>query len=162
MTIEVKPLNAVVYNQDKVNMTDVIAPPYDVISDEYRDELEKRSVYNVVKLILANNNTDVNDENNRYNEAYKNYTEWQKEGVLVQTEKPCILYVIQNYEKNGKKYTRKGFIARNRIEDFANKNIMPHEYTMGGPKEDRLNLTKKCNCYIMWLGWDGHLIKIKM
>ena len=144
MTIEVKPLNAIVYNQDKVNMTDVIAPPYDVISDEYRDELEKRSVYNVVKLILANNNTDVNDENNRYNEAYKNYVEWQKEGVLVQTEKPCILYVIQNYEKNGKKYTRKGFIARNRIEDFANKNIMPHEYTMGGPKEDRLNLTKKC------------------
>ena len=144
MTIEVKPLNAIVYNQDKVNMTDVIAPPYDVISDEYRDELEKRSVYNFVKLILANNNTDVNDENNRYNEAYKNYTEWQKEGVLVQTEKPCILYVIQNYEKNGKKYTRKGFIARNRIEDFANKNIMPHEYTMGGPKEDRLNLTKKC------------------
>ena len=144
MTIEVKPLNAIVDNQDKVNMTDVIAPPYDVISDAYRDELEKRSVYNVVKLILANNNTDVNDENNRYNEAYKNYTEWQKEGVLVQTEKPCILYVIQNYEKNGKKYTRKGFIARNRIEDFANKNIMPHEYTMGGPKEDRLNLTKKC------------------
>ena len=144
MTIEVKPLNAIVYNQDKVNMTDVIAPPYDVISDEYRDELEKRSVYNFVKLILANNNTDVNDENNRYNEAYKNYTEWQKEGILVQTEKPCILYVIQNYEKNGKKYTRKGFIARNRIEDFANKNIMPHEYTMGGPKEDRLNLTKKC------------------
>lgn len=144
MTIEVKPLNAIVYNQDKVNMTDVIAPPYDVISDEYRDELEKRSVYNFVKLILANNNTDVNDENNRYNEAYKNYTEWQKEGIFVQTEKPCILYVIQNYEKNGKKYTRKGFIARNRIEDFANKNIMPHEYTMGGPKEDRLNLTKKC------------------
>lgn len=144
MTIEVKPLNAIVYNQDKVNMTDVIAPPYDVISDDYRDELEKRSVYNFVKLILANNNTDVNDENNRYNEAYKNYTEWQEEGVLVQTEKPCILYVIQNYEKNGKKYTRKGFIARNRIEDFANKNIMPHEYTMGGPKEDRLNLTKKC------------------
>lgn len=144
MTIEVKPLNAIVYNQDKVNMTDVIAPPYDVISDEYRDELEKRSVYNFVKLILANNNTNLEDENNRYNEALKNYTEWQKEGVLIQTEKPCILYVIQNYEKNGKKYTRKGFIARNRIEDFANKNIMPHEYTMGGPKEDRLNLTKKC------------------
>ena len=51
MTIEVKPLNAIVYNQDKVNMTDVIAPPYDVISDDYRDELEKRSVYNFVKLI---------------------------------------------------------------------------------------------------------------
>ena len=144
MTIEIKPLNAIVYNQEKVNMTDVIAPPYDVISDKYRDELEARSEYNFVKLILANNSTDLNDENNRYNEAFKNYQKWLDEGVLVKTDKPCILYVIQNYEKNGKKITRKGFIAHNRIEDFSTKNILPHEYTMGGPKEDRLNLTKKC------------------
>lgn len=144
MTIEIKPINAIVYNQEKVNMTDVIAPPYDVISDKYRDELEARSEYNFVKLILANNSTDLNDENNRYNEACKNYHKWLDEGVLVKTDKPCILYVIQNYEKNGKKITRKGFIARNRIEDFSTKNILPHEYTMGGPKEDRLNLTKKC------------------
>ncbi len=144
MTIEIKPLNAIVYNQEKVNITDVIAPPYDVISDNYRDELEARSEFNFVKLILANNSTDLNDENNRYNEAYKNYKKWLDEGILVKTDKPCILYVIQNYEKNGKKITRKGFIARNRIEDFSTKNILPHEYTMGGPKEDRLNLTKKC------------------
>lgn len=144
MTIEVKPLNAVVYNQDKVKMEDVIAPPYDVILDDYRDELEARSDYNVVKLILANNSTNLDDKNNCYNVAFENYQKWLSEKVLVKTEKPCILYLIQNYEKNGKKITRKGFIARNRIEDFESKNILPHEYTMGGPKADRLNLTKKC------------------
>lgn len=144
MTIEVKPLKAIFYNQEKVNMKDVIAPPYDVISDKYRDELENRSEYNFVKLILANNSTDLTDENNRYNKAYENYQKWIDEKVLIKNEKPCILYVIQNYEKNGKKITRKGFIARNKIEDFSTKNILPHEYTMGGPKEDRLNLTKKC------------------
>lgn len=144
MTIEIKPLNAIVYNQEKVNMEDVIAPPYDVISDKYRDELESRSDYNFVKLILANNCTDLNDKNNRYEKAYENYQKWLNEEVLVKTEKPCILYLVQNYEMNGKKITRKGFIARNRIEDFSTKNILPHEYTMGGPKEDRLNLTKAC------------------
>ena len=61
MTIEVRPIDAIVYNQDKVKMKDVIAPPYDVISDEYRDELESRSEYNFVKLILANNSTDLSD-----------------------------------------------------------------------------------------------------
>ena len=144
MTIEVKPLNAIVYNQEKVNMADVIAPPYDVILDDYRNELENRSDFNIVKLILANNSTDLSDENNRYNVAFENYQKWLSENILVKTEKPCILYLIQNYEKNGKKITRKGFIARNRIEDFSSKNILPHEYTMGGPKADRLNLTKKC------------------
>lgn len=144
MTIEVKPIDAIVYNQEKVNMKNVIAPPYDVISEKYRDELEARSEYNFVKLILANNSTDLSDSNNRYNEALKNYKKWLDEGVLVKTDKPCILYLVQNYEKNGKKISRKGFIARNKIEDFSTKNILPHEYTMGGPKEDRLNLTKKC------------------
>lgn len=144
MTIEVKPLNAIVYNQDKVKMDDVIAPPYDVILDDYRNELEARSKYNIVNLILANNSTDLEEENNRYNVAFENYQKWLSEEVLVKTEKPCILYLIQNYEKNDKKITRKGFIARNRIEDFETKNILPHEYTMGGPKADRLNLTKKC------------------
>ncbi|MGN1125772.1 MAG: DUF1015 domain-containing protein [Candidatus Gastranaerophilaceae bacterium] len=147
MTVEVKALNAIVYNQDKVKMEDVIAPPYDVISDDYRDELEKRSVYNIIKLILANNSTDLKDKNNRYNEAEKTYKEWLRDDILIKNKKPCILYIVQNYEKNGKKITRKGFIARNRIEDFSTKNILPHEYTMGGPKADRLNLVKQCKAF---------------
>ena len=143
--VEVKPLNAIVYNQEKVNMNDVIAPPYDVILDDYREELYERSNYNIVKLILAKGSKDLSDENNRYNEAKRNFYQWLDEGVLVKLEKPCILYILQRYiTENGKKIERKGFIARNRIEDFSTKKILPHEFTMGGPKEDRLNLTKKC------------------
>ena len=37
--MEVLPLNAIVYNQDKVNMVDVVAPPYDVIDEKYREQL---------------------------------------------------------------------------------------------------------------------------
>lgn len=144
MTVEVKPLNAIVYNQDKVSMPDVIAPPYDVILDEYRQELTERCPYNIVKLILAEGSKDLNDENNRYNKACQTFHNWLDEKILVKVDKPCILYLVQKYEMNGKKITRKGFIARNRIEDFSTKNILPHEFTMGGPKEDRLNLTKAC------------------
>jgi len=143
--VEVKPLNAIVYNQEKVNMNDVIAPPYDVILKEYQDELYKRSDYNIVKLILAKGSKDLTDENNRYDEAKKNFHKWLEEKVLIKLEKPCILYILQRYTTaNGKKIERKGFIARNKIEDFSTKKILPHEFTMGGPKEDRLNLTKKC------------------
>lgn len=143
--VEVKPLNAIVYNQDKVNMNDVIAPPYDVILDDYREELYKRSDYNIVKLILAKGSKDLSDPNNRYDEAAKNFRAWLEAEVLIKLEKPCILYILQKYTtEDGKNITRKGFIARNKIEDFSTKNILPHEFTMGGPKEDRLNLTKKC------------------
>lgn len=143
--VDVKPLNAIVYNQEKVNMNDVIAPPYDVILDDYREELYKRSDYNIVKLILAKGSKDLSDPNNRYEEAAKNFRTWLEEKVLIKLEKPCILYILQRYTtENGKKIERKGFIARNKIEDFSTRNILPHEFTMGGPKEDRLNLTKKC------------------
>lgn len=143
--VEVKPLNAIVYNQDKVNMNEVIAPPYDVILDDYQDELYKRSPYNIVKLILAKGSKDLSDPNNRYDEAAKNFYQWLEENVLVKLEKPCILYILQRYTtEQGRKIERKGFIARNKIEDFSTKKILPHEFTMGGPKEDRLNLTKKC------------------
>lgn len=143
--VEVKPLNAIVYNQEKVDMNKVIAPPYDVILDDYREELYSRSPYNIVKLILAKGSKDLSDPNNRYEEAKKNFHQWLEEKVLIKLEKPCILYIIQKYTtEHGKKIERKGFIARNRIEDFSTKKILPHEFTMGGPKEDRLNLTKKC------------------
>lgn len=143
--VEVKPLNAIVYNQDKINMNDVIAPPYDVILDDYREELYKRSNYNIVKLILAKGSKDLSDSSNRYDEAKKNFYQWLEEKVLIKLDKPCILYILQRYTtENGKKIERKGFIARNKIEDFSTKKILPHEFTMGGPKEDRLNLTKKC------------------
>jgi uncharacterized protein (DUF1015 family) len=42
------------------------------------------------------------------------------------------------------KVSRKGFIANNYIEEFDTKNVLPHEYTMGGPKQDRLSLMKQC------------------
>lgn len=143
--VEIKPLNAIVYNQEKVAMKDVIAPPYDVIPDDYREDLYSRSPYNVVKLILAKGSKDLSDSANCYDEAKKNFDNWLNKNVLIKTEKPCILYILQKYTtENGKKITRKGFIARNRIEDFSTKKILPHEFTMGGPKEDRLNLTKKC------------------
>ena len=144
--LEVKPLNAIVYNQEKVKMDDVIAPPYDVILKEYQDELYSRSEYNIVKLILAKGSKDLADPSNRYDEAKKNFDKWLQEEVLIKLDKPCILYIVQKYTTaNGKKIERKGFIARNKIEDFSTKKILPHEFTMGGPKEDRLNLTKKCN-----------------
>jgi len=143
--VEVRPLNAIVYNQEKVDMNDVIAPPYDVILDDYREELYQRSPYNIVKLILAKGSKDLSDTNNRYDEAKKNFSQWLEEDVLIKLDKPCILYILQRYTtEQGKKIERKGFIARNKIEDFSTKKILPHEFTMGGPKEDRLNLTKKC------------------
>lgn len=141
--VEVRPLNAVVYNQEKVNVNEVIAPPYDVISESYREELFERNPYNSARLILPDGSKDFNDSNSCYDVAAKTFQDWLSKEVLIKLEKACILYLIQKYEMNGKSVTRRGFIAKNKIEDFSTKKILPHEYTMGGPKADRLNLMRK-------------------
>lgn len=132
--MEILPIEALVYNQDKVNMQDVIAPPYDVIDSKYQQDLYKRSEYNIVRLILSK-------EEDKYNSAKRDFEDWKEKGVLIKTKKPSIFYIIQKYtNEKGKKIERKGFIARNKIEEFSTKKILPHEFTMGGPKQDRLNL----------------------
>ncbi|MBR1977787.1 DUF1015 domain-containing protein [bacterium] len=132
--MEIKPINAIIYNQDKVDMEAVIAPPYDVIGSEYQKELYERSPYNFVRLILSN-------EEDRYKSAKRDFDAWLKDGILKETEKPCILYIVQNYvTENGRQVSRRGFIARNKIETFESGKVLPHEFTMGGPKADRLNL----------------------
>ena len=139
--MEVLPLNAVVYNQEKVDMADVVAPPYDVIDEKYQDELYQRSEYNCVRLIL-------NKAQDRYSESAKCFSDWKEKEILIQTDKPAIFYIVQKYKnEKGKLIERKGFIARNKIEDFSSKKILPHEFTMGGPKEDRFKLVTSTGAF---------------
>lgn len=144
--VDVAPLRGVLYNQDIVKINDVLAPPYDVISSAEQESLYKKSDYNIVRLILGKKYEQDTEENNRYTRAGKDFKEWINREILKQSKKPCIYYYIQEYTtEKGEKIRRKGFIARNRIETFEEGNIMPHEYTMGGPKEDRLKLMKACH-----------------
>ncbi len=131
--VKISPLCGITYNPDKINISDVIAPPYDVISEEEQEKLYNLSPYNIVRLIL-------NRDEDRYDSAARFFKQWLDEKVLIKSEKPCIYYYIQNYGN----ISRKGFIARNLVEEYDKGNVMPHEYTMGGPKQDRLNLMKAC------------------
>lgn len=139
--VKIQPLNAIVYNQEKVDIKDVIAPPYDVISKEYQEDLYSRSEYNIIRLIL-------NKTANPYEDAKNNFKNWKENNIVINTKKPSIIYLIQKYTTNsGKLIERKGFIARNMIEDFSTKNILPHEYTMSGPKKDRLDLVTSTGAF---------------
>src|SRR5713226_6973804 len=80
---DIKPFRGIFYNSDKVNLADVVAPPYDVISPEQRDQLYAASSYNAVRLILGR-------EEDRYSSAARYYGEWRKERILIKDEMPSI------------------------------------------------------------------------
>jgi len=65
----VKPFKGVRYNLEKVKYDDVIAPPYDVISDSLLEELYGKSDYNIVRIDFGKKFNDDSEENNRYSRA---------------------------------------------------------------------------------------------
>ncbi len=143
--VKVAPMEGIIYNIDKVNISKVIAPPYDVISANEQDKLYNDSLYNIVRLILGKKYESDSDNENRYTRAAKDYQDWKKEGILKSTENPVLFYYIQEYTSpKGEFVSRKGFIGKNQLEAFESGKILPHEYTMGGPKADRFQLMKSC------------------
>jgi uncharacterized protein (DUF1015 family) len=121
---------------------DLVAPPYDVIDPALQDALYQRNPYNVVRLILNKETPADTDSSNRYTRAAQSLRDWQREGIVVQDSARSLYVYHQEFEAEGRRYTRRGFMARVRLEPFGQGRIFPHEQTMSGPKEDRLKLTR--------------------
>ncbi|HYV39206.1 MAG TPA: DUF1015 domain-containing protein [Gemmataceae bacterium] len=122
------------------SLSDVIAPPYDVINADLQQALYDRSPFNTVRLILNKELPTDNDNNNRYTRAAQHLRDWQSDRILVQDSARSLYVYHQEFEVEGQRHTRKGFMARVRLERFGEGRIYAHEETMAGPKADRLKL----------------------
>ena len=136
---EVLPLQALHYDLEKVgSLADVVAPPYDVIDDEQREQLVTRSPHNVVELDLPRDA----DGGDPYEHSAALLAEWTDEGILTRDADPQIWALEQDYTApDGSRLTRRGFLARVKLAPYG-EGIRPHERTQPGPKEDRLRLTR--------------------
>ena len=80
---EIQPFNGLRYDSGHVgSLSDVVAPPYDVIGPELQTQLYKQHPANVVRLILNRDEPGDDDRNNRYSRAANFLKNWRKEGVL--------------------------------------------------------------------------------
>jgi uncharacterized protein (DUF1015 family) len=121
-------------------LSEVLAPPYDVIDPHLQQTLYDRNPYNVIRLILNKEEPTDNERENRYTRAARFLREWQTAGVLTQDTARSLYVYHQDFEVEGRRYTRKGFLARVRLEPLGEGRIYAHEETMSGPKADRLKL----------------------
>jgi uncharacterized protein (DUF1015 family) len=134
------------YDLGKVgSLSDVVAPPYDVIDNEHQDELYKLNEHNIVRLIL-NRGDSLMDGQTIYDRAAEHLKNWRRDGVL-KTENEGTVYVYhQTFTYEGQEFTRRGFMTRVRIEPFGEGKIYPHEETHSKAKEDRFKLMSACKC----------------
>jgi len=143
---EIQAFRALRYDLGHVGrLSDVVAPPYDVISPQLQSELYKKHPCNVVRLILNRKEPGDDDEqNNCYIRAGRFLKNWQSQGVLFTEADPAIYVYHQVFEAAGATHTRRGFMARMRLSRFGQGQVFPHEQTMSAPKIDRLMLATVC------------------
>jgi uncharacterized protein (DUF1015 family) len=123
-------------------LSDLVAPPYDVIDSALQQALHDRSPYNAIRLELSQDEPGDTPTRNRYTRAAQALSGWQTDHVLQQDTLRTLYVVEQEFTVEGRTYLRRGFIARVRLEPFGTGRIFPHEETMSGPKEDRLKLMR--------------------
>ena len=138
---DISPFRAVRYDVARVGtLSDVVAPPYDVVDSALQDQLYAASPYNVIRLELNRDEPGDNGVDARYKRAARFLKDWLREGILREEDHAALYVYHQTFEVDGKKHTRKGFLARVRLEPIGQGKIYPHEQTLAGPKADRLAL----------------------
>ena len=122
------------------SLSDVVAPPYDVVDPALQQTLYDLSPFNAIRLELTKDEPGDDETENKYARAARTLKEWVAADAVRQDTARGLYVYEQEFEAEGKTYTRRGFFARVRLEPFGTGRIFPHEQTLSGPKADRLKL----------------------
>lgn len=137
---EIKGYKGLRFNCEKAGkIEELVCPPYDIISDQQREEYIKTNPHNIIRLELPKGD-------DKYNKAAEILKDWLAKGILVKEDKPAIYIYEEEFTAYGERKAIKGIICRVKLEEFSKGIILPHEFTLSKAKEDRLNLMKATNC----------------
>src|SRR5262245_16276588 len=108
---DIRAFRAFRYDLGRVGaLADVVAPPYDVVDAALQQKLFDQSPCNVIRLILDKEKSTDSETDNRYTRAAACLRDWQREGILQQDSARSLYVYHQEFEVEGRRYARKGFL----------------------------------------------------
>lgn len=137
---QLRPFAAIRYARNpQLNLSNLIAPPYDVLDDAQKAALQAKDPHNIVTVDLPFTPPKSVGPDEVYIKADLTLQSWLKQGILKKDARPAFYPYTQSYEHNGRTFHRRGFIGLVKLTPFG-VDVMPHEKTYKGPIEDRLKL----------------------
>ena len=125
---DAQPFRAVRYSGAAGPLADLVAPPYDAVSDEERSQLYTRSPYNVLHVTLPESAAA----------AGRLYREWVASGVLEQDPEPAVWLALEEFVgPDGVSRERHGVIVSLAATPYADGSVLPHERTNARIREER-------------------------
>lgn len=140
----IQPFAAIRYTTPEVS--NLIAPPYDVLSEPDKKLLLAKDDHNIVAIDLPHMPPKSAGPDVVYEQAAGEMTSWLDIRAIGRDPAPAIYVYHQTYKHVGKGLTRRMFFCRLRLEPLGSGSVFAHEETFGGPKEDRLKLTLATRC----------------
>lgn len=166
----IAPFKGLTYNFDRFgDVSKLITPPYDVISEKEQEEYYKAHPNNVIRLTLGKKKRGDSDWDNRYTRAADYLKRWESSDILIRSSDDNIYLTSHKYDPGDGRGTRVrwGLISLVRIEDEGSGVILPHEKTFSAHKDDRLKLMRACSSQLSQVfglyddAGDGILDKLK-
>ena len=131
--VRVKPFAAIRPPKDIV--TEVAAPPYDVLnSEEAKAMAGEKSLLHITKPEIDFDPILEDHDQRVYDEAVRNFKEWQARGWLRRDPKEC--YYV--YSQTMGERTQFGLVLCAHTDDYASGNIKKHELTRKDKEDDRM------------------------
>jgi uncharacterized protein (DUF1015 family) len=150
---DVRPFRAERYSERAGPLVDLVAPPYDVIGPEERQEYLARSPHNVVHLTLPDSEE----------QAARELAVWRREGTLEADGEPAAWALSQSYVgPDGVSRTRNGVVVALRLEPYDRRVVLPHERTHASVREGRLRLLRATRTQLepIFLLHDGEPVEL--
>lgn len=151
----VYPFNAVVYSSPDGDVSDLVAPPYDVLDAASKGELLSKNANNIVGIDLPHVPAKQLGPDSAYQGAADTYQDMLGKGALKRCDSPSMFAYRQSYTFEGRELQRCGMACTVETvplgpdaDGSRGGGILPHEQTFSGPKEDRMALMKATRCQL--------------
>ena len=140
---EIVPFHGLRYDEAKAGpLSDLLCPPYDVISDEERERLYAKSEHNFVRVEYGKAEPGDDPVDNRYARAKAALEAWTEKGILRHDPTPALYLHDHYFELGGQRLRRRGFFGALRLYQTGRGIVRPHEQTIPKDKSDRLRLLR--------------------
>ena len=141
---QIRPFKALRYSSKHVPVDRVVTQPYDKISPDMQARYRSRHPNNLVRILRSATEPDPDPSVSPYQRASETLQAWRREGIIEQVKEPSLFAYFQRYRasKRDAFRSRKGLICLAHLEDYDNRIVFPHERTLTGPKQDRLELLR--------------------
>jgi uncharacterized protein (DUF1015 family) len=130
-------------------LDDLVAPPYDVLSDADLDQLGARSPHNITHVDVPRESAGPD----RYERAAAQLRDWIDQGVIVGDATPTFtLYRMRFVDASGRERDIVGVVGGLEVVDEGAGGVLPHERVTPKASTDRLDLTSatRCNLSPIW------------